>query len=209
PLAGARLYLRYYSPKELAYPVRTSSDRDGRFSFRYDHAALDRTETDDPWVQVIAVADGYGPDWAMLGREARSEAVTLRRAKDAATRGRILDLDGKPVAGARLRVEHVHRYQGDDLTAFLQTVREGEFPPQTTRWWQGPFPGQPREIVTGADGRFLLAGVGAERKVRFPLEGPGIRHGHVRAVSRDPQAPAGPKEKNPGNKPRSEPLHGA
>ena len=43
-----------------------------------------------------------------------------------------------------------------DIVVFLPSV-----------WWTGPFPGQPRALTTGSNGRFKLLGVGAERLVRF------------------------------------------
>ncbi len=204
PAAGARLYLRQPGGKEDR--LRATSDRKGRFAFTFEWTKGDPTQK---WAQIIAVADRHGPDWVVVPSPWKNEALTLRLAKEVPIQGRLLDLDGKPVTGATLRVEHTHRYKGDDLKAFLQTVREGEFPPVPVKWWQGPFPGQPKTLTTAPDGRFRLTGVGADSEVRFHVEGPGIQFGFVRAVARDLKSAVEPKQTNRTNRPHVEKVHGA
>jgi hypothetical protein len=117
----------------------------------------------------------------------------LSLVKDLPVQGRILDLNGKPVKGATLRVEHIDAYA--DTEAFLQTVRDREWPLVDSAGWSGPFPGQPQTLTTGADGRFRLAGVGRDRVVQFQLEGPGIQYGPVRALAREMKAPVEPRQR--------------
>ena len=51
---------------------------------------------------VAAVAAGYGPDWVAL-KEPGAE-LTLRLVKDdVPIKGRVLDLEGRPIAGATVR----------------------------------------------------------------------------------------------------------
>jgi hypothetical protein len=95
------------------------------------------------------------------------------------------------VKGATLRVEHITAYA--DVDAFLQTVRDGEWPLVTNKYWAGPFPGQPQVLATGADGRFRLTGIGRDREVQFHLEGPRIQYGPVRALAREMKAPVEPR----------------
>jgi RNA polymerase sigma factor (sigma-70 family) len=161
PLAGAKLYLRgHVSPKAPAYPVRATSGDDGRFAFSFPRSALDATQEDDPAFQVLAVAEGYGSAWVTCNAAAQEE-VTLRLVKDAQVRGRILDADGRPVAGAKLTVTGVAAAKGHDG----QPGAPG---------WAGPLPGQAESLTTGDDGRFQVAGVGSDRIVNLRLEGNGI-----------------------------------
>src|SRR5262249_52766559 len=163
--------------------------------------------SDQRWLEVIAVADGHGVDWHVLREGQKGEGLTLRLAKGVPIRGRLLDLNGKPVAGAKVRLDHLRRYRGDDLSAFLKTVRDGEFRPRAVKGGAAARPGQPREVVTGADGRFRLDGLGAGWEVHMNFEGPGIETGHVRAVTLDLKAPAEPKETGRVNRPLIERVY--
>ncbi len=207
PITGAKLYLRYHSHKELMYPVRATTGADGRFQFTFEPAKLDPPPEEQPWFQVLALADGYGPDWATPGRRIQTDSrltfawldksvdLTFRLVKDVPGQGRILDLNGRPVAGATLRVEHITSY--DNLDAFLQTVRDRKWPLNlNNKHWGGPFPGQPKVLTTGPDGRFRLEGIGQDREVRFHLEGPGIQYGSIRCVTRELKAPVEPQNKD-------------
>src|SRR5207244_7535053 len=62
PVAGAKLYAVYYTPKVLPIPLRATSDKDGAFRFTVEHKEFDRGASSRPWDETIvyAVADGYG-----------------------------------------------------------------------------------------------------------------------------------------------------
>jgi RNA polymerase sigma factor (sigma-70 family) len=195
PFARAKLYLDHGRSKEQQLPVRATSGTDGRFSFTFKRLEPDPSSPNPFWFQVIAVAEGYGPDWASVDKPVASAELTLRLVQDLPIQGRILTLDGVPVKGATLRVEHIHAYANPE--AFLQTVRDREWPLVQAKYWGGPFPGQPQTFTTGTDGRFRLTGVGRERVVQFQLQGPGIQYGPVRALAREMKAPVEPRPQKP------------
>jgi protocatechuate 3,4-dioxygenase beta subunit len=205
PFAGARLYLRSAKLKEPAYPVRTTSAADGRFAFTFPRSLLDDSSPYSGWFDVIAVADGYGPDWEYRDKATPHADLTLRLVEDHPIRGRVIDLNGKPVPGATLRLEYLEAYA--DTEAFLQTVRDHKWPLVQNKGWGGPFPGQQPTLTTDADGRFRLEGVGRDRVVRFQLRGPGIRYGPVCVLARELKAPVEPRPLPYG--PTIEPVHGA
>jgi protocatechuate 3,4-dioxygenase beta subunit len=169
PVAGARLYLSGPARSEQA-----RSGPDGRFRF-----AAPRSE--GPSVQVMAVAEGHGCDWVPVG--GAGEELTLRLVKDVPVRGRILDPDGTPVAGARLTVTAVSAPKNEDLGEYVEAVRKGGDYVFASDW-AGPLPGRPGVLTTGADGRFTLAGVGRERVVRFYLEGPSLASTYLDVMTR-------------------------
>src|SRR5262245_13461254 len=70
PVAGAKLYLKYDSRKGPQSAVRATSGDDGRFRFTFDRTKLDPppADPDEPWLQVLALAQGHAPDWAWLER---------------------------------------------------------------------------------------------------------------------------------------------
>src|SRR5262249_26303733 len=156
------------------FKVRAESGRDGRFRFTVSKTEVERSHHDSPAQFLITVADGYGPDWTSLDKLAQAADLTFRLVKDVAINGRILNLEGKPVAGARVRVESIRAFVNDDVAPYLQAVREGKFEPPGAKVWQGPFPAQAESLVTGADGRFRCTGIGRERVVHFHVEGPSI-----------------------------------
>jgi RNA polymerase sigma factor (sigma-70 family) len=174
PFAGARLYLSApSSSKTPTYPVRATSGADGRFAFSFVQSRPEKADADTPLPQVtvLAIAKGHGCDWVAVG--AASKELTVRLVKDVPVRGRILDPDGRPVAGARLRVIGLSAAKGDDLAGYVQAVRHGDdF--AFARDWSGPLAGRPAVLTTGADGRFTLTGAGRKRVVHLYLEGPDI-----------------------------------
>jgi RNA polymerase sigma factor (sigma-70 family) len=182
PIAGAKLYLGGHATlKTPAYPVRATSGEDGNFAFTFARSELDKTgrsglyiASTDSTYQVLAVAKGHGCAWVTADATARQD-LTLRLVQDAPVSGRILDQEGKPVAGARLTVTGVcDANSGKDPPPFAMLIGIGSFSGAFGLGWVGPLPGQPTVLTTGADGKFRLAGVGRDRAVAFRLEGRGI-----------------------------------
>src|SRR5262249_55471523 len=89
---------------------------------------------------------------------------TLRLVKDdVPVKGRVLDLEGRPVAGAAIRVVRVT--VGNDVHHSL---------------WQPTWAGLTREVMTDREGRFHLSGVGRGRNVLLSIEGPAIEPRWIR-----------------------------
>ena len=100
---------------------------------------------------------------------------------DVPINGRILDPDGKPVAGAKLTVMDVFAPQA--LGRYLEALEKHEAY-KSTKSWDGPLAGRPAVLTTGDDGRFRLAGAGRERIVKFRLEGPAIASTSLQVMTR-------------------------
>jgi RNA polymerase sigma factor (sigma-70 family) len=165
-----------FRPKLLA-----KSGEDGRFTATFHKS--DVTENplnmwEQPWrlVQVVAAAKGYGPDWASLVSLDKGE-LTLRLAKDdVPIKGRVLDLEGRPVVGATIQVARVTI--GGNLHHSL---------------WQSSWAGLTGDLTTDREGRFSLTGVGRGREVLLSIEGPGIEHKLVEV-----KTPAADRGSTPG-----------
>jgi RNA polymerase sigma factor (sigma-70 family) len=178
PVAGARLYLAKQGPNEPAPSEQATSGPDGCFRFTAQRAKMDKSS----W-QVMAVATGHGCDWAAVG-SAKTE-LTLRLVKDVPIRGRILDREGRPVAGVKVRVLAVAAYEGEDLTKMVDDFRRvGYQTSEGVKRWYGPLPGQSSVVTVGADGRIRLSGFGRERTVRLSVEGPTIEYATVIVMTR-------------------------
>jgi RNA polymerase sigma factor (sigma-70 family) len=190
PVAGAKLYLGYTGPKDMTYPVRATTWDDGRFKFVVEKSELDVVDIDHPTIQVMAVAEGHGCEWVPVGPA--GEEVTLRLVKDVPIGMRILDPDGKPVAGAKLTVMGLWTPKGGDLGAYLDAGSKGEGY-AIAKSWDWPLAGQPAVLTTGKDGRFRLAGAGGERVVHLRVEGPGIASSGLYVMTRATESVKHPK----------------
>jgi RNA polymerase sigma factor (sigma-70 family) len=110
PVAGATLYVAGGWLKPSAYHTpRATSGADGRFRFEVSRADFMPTppgETPSDDVTVVARAPGYA--FGLAGTSDPLRGSTLRLASDdAPIAGRVVDLEGRPVAGASVKVMEV------------------------------------------------------------------------------------------------------
>jgi RNA polymerase sigma factor (sigma-70 family) len=173
PLAGAELLLagRVETPRKLGV-----TGADGRFRVS--------APCGKSWVYLVARAPGLGGDFIDLGKAPAGD-VELRTVRDNAVRGRVIDTQGKPVAGVTVAVRHVGTYANNSLDGFLVAWKmrdpfSGVPPGVKGTWEEGVFPA----TTTGKDGRFTLTGVGSERVVALRLRGPGMAEAEVWVVNR-------------------------
>lgn len=186
PVAGADVtlwwhlgyegYYRMWHPRTVK-PLRPRfgaiSDADGRFRFTFSPSEIDDAPMNmwEGWwksTQVVAAAKGYGPGW-VLAEDIRKGELTIQLAENnAPVHGRIIDLQGRPVAGARVRVIRLER-GGDFIKDFL---------------WQTSWTGLTATAATEKDGKFTLAGLGGGRKALVVLEGSTIAHQFLRIDTR-------------------------
>jgi RNA polymerase sigma factor (sigma-70 family) len=173
PVTGAKLVFVYASVEKVPDKVWATSAADGGFQFSVARSIEGAAWYGNAWDQtyVVAAAEGHGFAWARVRPEASGD-LTLRLVKDdVPIRGRVLDLQGKPVAGATLRINDellVPAEKGTDLTSLRSAAFATLFPP----------------VKTGADGRFRINGVGRERVATLRVEGPTIATQQVQARAR-------------------------
>jgi RNA polymerase sigma factor (sigma-70 family) len=181
PLADAQLFLwtkAFKDKKDVA--VKTTTSDDGRFRLTVSRADLERN------AKLVATAKDYGPDWLDSSEIAKGGEVTLRLVKDdVPINGRILDLEGQPVAGASLSVIRVE--QGD-LKHFLEAKKRGPFP-DGMKALSAAALGEPTTLTTGKDGRIHLTGFGRDRVVLFTLKAPGLENSTFHVLTRTEPLP--------------------
>src|SRR5262245_23437916 len=188
PVAGAEVLLsRWYWDDHLPREALASgrSDARGEFALSYsksDPRFLVDVERPDMWRHVIvsAFAPGSGPGWQALDQLPAGERVVLTLVPDAPLRGRLLDLEGQPVAGVKVRVSSVRAFEGETLDRFLADPAARE---PRTKYLQLP-PGHELVVESGPDGRFVIPGIGRERNVRLDLRGSTITQTWLEAVTR-------------------------
>src|SRR5262249_37303544 len=185
PCVGAKLFVCDHAGKSVA--PQPATDGDGRFRFTL-------AATDAPGSRfLLATADGLGLDWAGL-RPARAGAdLTLRLPADVPIRGSVVDLEGKPVVGAAVRIVELTTSKSGTLDEFLkQWAADKEKTPTGPAFhlltekqlWSPEALRQLAAATTGPDGTFRLTGIGRDRGLMLGVRGPGIADHSVGVVPR-------------------------
>ncbi len=182
PVEGARLLFAYASAKAIPEKVWAISAADGRFHFTVPANTLDRSWSEMPWEHshVLAAADGYGFGAVRVGKAGGATDLTIRLVKDdVPVRGRILDLQGQPVAGATVEVANsVQESETGDLAPWLKAQRKpGEKKGRADRtnlqsYFSPAFSKLLPPVKTDTDGRFTFKGIGRERVAELKVTGP-------------------------------------
>ena len=177
--------------------AETTSDREGRFAITY-HKSQFKADVDRPerWKRVAVAASkpGQGSDAVLRGKKGvpDGEQAELRLpGDDLAITGRLLDLEGRPLAGVTVACDRLRIPTGEDLSAWIAAVKHGDSSLEDQKHFRGTFWPEVAGLTpqqTDADGRFRLAGIGRERALDLVLEGPRVARTQVTVVTR-PMAP--------------------
>ena len=191
PVAGASIYT--FAPKsEESMPaaLRTKAASDGKFQFEIVKVELDAVTERGPLggLTVVATAEGFGPDWVSVRKPPDGE-LSFRLVDDSVPiTGRIVDLQGKPIAGARITRGLIKAEGAGGIDPYLTLVRDDPFKASNhgfAKYWPAMvIPGQPAFVLTDADGRFKLSGIGRDRIIDLNVEGPTIQHATIQAMTR-------------------------
>ncbi len=144
--------------------VKTTTGADGRFRLAVSKADL------AAGAKILAKAKGQGPDWIELPRAGQPGEVTLRLVvDDVPITGRIIDLEGRPIAGVSVSVGWMEK---GDIKQLLEPRRRGSTPAMSQI---GPAAlDGPVSVKTGKDGRFRLSGFGRDRIALLMVRGEDI-----------------------------------
>ena len=187
PVAGAEVYVRHHAefswnPIDPRCPRQKGrvavTDADGRFHFEIDKASSDGRIGDGPaWhkAQIAAAAPGFAPAWVEAGAGQGGEATLRLVRDDVPVRGRVLDSQGRPVAGVVVRIGRSGRSRtGSTSTRCwpraswrLDAPDYGVLRARPGKRIAPLWPGGRNAWTTGADGRFEVRGVGRDRIARL------------------------------------------
>jgi RNA polymerase sigma factor (sigma-70 family) len=182
PVAGARVWI--IEPWQKARAVARTGD-DGTFRLPSDEMGKDPTESE--WViRIVATHERFGLG---LPDSKPGDGLTLRLVKDdVPIHGRVLDLQGQPVAGVTVTPLKVQAAAGDSLNGWLEKLKAAEdqvnvITDTAVRRKIAPAPFL-APVKTDAQGRFTLRGVGRERLVELRIEGPTVATAEFRVMTR-------------------------
>lgn len=176
PLAGADVVASqgFWKVRYTLIPLAaTKTDDAGRFrlEFRKSQFIAGRGE---PWRSATIMASvpdaRYGMAWLYYDAVKPNQETTLQLAPDEPIEGRIVDLEGRPIAGVEARIGAIQSNAKGDLTTWLAALRGGmPFYTSLSPQYGGPDRfdymdfARPWVTKTDADGRFHLTGVGHDR----------------------------------------------
>ena len=184
---GAKLYLTVahgYYREPFPAPEHATTGPDGRFVL-----TVPRAKSGEDKAVVAATAAHLGVGWAEVPADGRSDNLTLQLVRDQAITGQIIDLEGRPVPGATLRVLEISAGPGEDLGSWLETDqgKKGENPRHERQdfvWDSINLSRLGLRVMTDADGRFRLTGIGANRLLRAQLDAPLIASQYLHVLTR-------------------------
>ena len=195
PLIGARLHMVYagYTAK-IPQVVRATTDAEGRFHFTVAGRDFDDEsfKSARQTAQVVATREGFGLGWssspAADGVDLRDLTIRLTR-DDEPIVGTVVDLEGRPVAGAIIREQQILETEDGDLSPWLDVCKQTNGGSQgieqtylNRRLW--PCGAGLSTATTDAQGRFTIRGVGRERLIRLRVEGPEIATKNIGVLTR-------------------------
>ena len=134
---------------------------------------------------LVVGAVGHAVGWVNLEKATGTTEATIKLAADLTVEGRVIDTEGKPAAGATIRVMSVYVPADGKLDSFL------------TGWkndWNDalhlvddrmylPLESVHGDGKTDKDGKFTLKGIGAERIAHVDIVAPGYAKSTVYVIT--------------------------
>ncbi len=178
PRAGAKLAL--LGQNGVSQLGVTAAD--GRFSF------VVPKQIKDEWPPaLLAQSRDAGLDFASLAAEDAAKPIELRLVKDQAIRGRVVNTEGKPIAGVRVSVSSIVVFANTSLESLLARSQKSPadfvLPPGEKTLLLHTV--SLLDAVTDAEGRFVISGVGVDRVTELYFREGGIAKTRLRIVNHE------------------------
>src|SRR5262249_538323 len=170
PIAGA---IVKHKNKEVA-----RSDERGRFEYTAEPAAREFADLSP----VVVTAEGHAPDWITLDNDPQ---LVFRLPAPMAVRGRVVDLEGKPLARARVTIKAIEADPKGDVKTTLNGMKTEPYMAiqgAKSLHWLGQL-GLPSSVDVDAEGRFEVRGVGRGRILVIQVRADGHESTTLRAVA--------------------------
>jgi hypothetical protein len=217
PAAGARVYAMYvtdssYIGGETVRPFAdTVTADDGTFSLRYsvpkqpDQRGFVEGMGRRSRVQFIAAAENYAIGFPIAAQRRKDDPVCIQLGRPEPLSGRLIDLEGRPVDGAKIEVTAVAQAR-EPLDDWFIRAAQNPRPDYQYFWRADKKDGSPRPVgfpsdtgvalvrtgiipivETFPDGRFSIPNIGPDRLVVLELTGPTTARTSQSAFNRSKQ----------------------
>jgi RNA polymerase sigma factor (sigma-70 family) len=187
-VTGARLYWPHLlkeqptSDQDYTWNEKAVTDAEGRFTVTL--TGKDKKAAPRPY--LVAAAEGFGLAWIEFATDDKPRDVTLRLVKDAPIEGRVLDTQGKPLAGVKMNVTAIQVSGKEKVEEFLNIWKKNWH--DTWLVTKQPLYGYMNKVLhtaaTDKDGRFTIRGLGVERVASVEVVGPKIAKAMLYLVTR-------------------------
>ena len=176
--------------------TETKADADGQFSISISTQPFGELKNlDERWLeiwketQIAASLPGFGPAWLEYKNIEQGKPIELRLVDDLPIRGRVVDLEGNPIVGFKVKIGEVSASKNEDISSWLARIKTGE-PPWTVwqhaaRHTENRLINFPESVTTDDKGWLNIAGMGKERLAELVFEGENVAHQAVTVVSRN------------------------
>lgn len=153
------------------------TDADGKFNVTLEPLPLGQPDLR----MLVAVKAGFGPDWVEAA-DRSAGVVELKLVEDLPVSGRVVDLEGKPVAKVKVLIKNVAA--GELSKVWEEWPRSPYNALQAVKknLWSPTLGGLPESVIADADGKFEIQGVGLGRLLGLSFEASGIESAACRVV---------------------------
>jgi len=125
------------------------------------------------------------PAAAAIQPQAPSKAAAHDKAPTTPVEGRILDLEGRPVAGATVSIKFIDSPPDGKLDAWIDEIKRLGKQPFELRMMGSSGPQARFSAISGRDGRFRIDGLPRDGVATASISGPGIETAEVYILTRD------------------------
>ncbi|HEV3078739.1 MAG TPA: sigma-70 family RNA polymerase sigma factor [Gemmataceae bacterium] len=199
PVANADVKYLFVTREEEPTPVRAVTNTRGQFQFtltKKDVPLSAEAMDADPLKmgQLFVSAPSFALGWRG-SRSEKQETITVQLTRDVTPiKGRLVDLQGKPLAGLNISTVSVWAPEKGDLTPFIQALSAGgsfytsafkHVPNAFTAWIIGQDVSRfLPSTITDAGGRFQLTGLARETIVELRIEGAAVETQRFYVINR-------------------------
>jgi RNA polymerase sigma factor (sigma-70 family) len=193
PWCGAKLFIKGLTPGVVEFRARGVSDPNGTFRFdvrrdEFGEKGVVRPDRDPPeqYVAIAATAEGCGAVCVRAGTPEERANLTLWLPAEEIITGRVVDLEGKPIAGVHVGVDLRSAQAGKDNKPL-----PFDAPAEPGSTVVSILPHDARHVgVTDKDGRVILRGLSHGWLYDLSIWGPTVVNAKAQLVAR----PDKPKE---------------
>ncbi len=171
PVAGVRVFQQQHA---------ATSDADGQFTI---DLPFEKIKQANGRSILGATKDGFGFSYCYLTHDT-TEGIEIELVPDDhPIRGRLIDIEGSPVAGAIVEVEQITQLRDATIQDYIEKAKQPGVSINQLPSGLGFEDKRIRPVTTAADGSFELKNIGSNRVVQLKIKGDKVAFMQVRVLT--------------------------